>query len=160
VSKHIRVIAKTLLQTQQQRPVRFRVYLLKSLDFFWRVLQNVGFDVKAVPVFEDFTVQSLQFMSRVVGCKQYGRSGSNGFSAQFSTARGVQFDSEAAKLAAKLVEEALSPQFISSLTKLCVTRFLVLRRGDLEQWRSAPEEFYQEEVQLTAATHLPATDCH
>ena len=87
VSKHIRVITKTLLETQQTRPIQFRVYLVPSLRFFWEVLCKLGFDQKDEPVFERFTVQSLQFMSRVIGCKQYGKSGAEGFSAQFSTAR-------------------------------------------------------------------------
>eukprot|EP00457_Paulinella_chromatophora_P001102 gb/GEZN01001104.1/.p1 GENE.gb/GEZN01001104.1/~~gb/GEZN01001104.1/.p1 ORF type:complete len:1074 (+),score=133.15 gb/GEZN01001104.1/:55-3276(+) len=147
VSKSVRVMARTVVETQVAQPLKFRKFLVGFALCFEQSLAT-AVDKKGL-VFEKYTVQSLTYLTKVVSCPQYSGTGSK-VGASFSADRGVQFDASAVQDAQRTLLQHFNQERVTSLAKLLMSQLLLLRQADLTKWQSEPEIYLKEESSLKA----------
>lgn len=144
------------VDTMSERPIQFGVhYLIPYLTVSHLILAQHSFDARGNLIFEGISVQALSFFSKVLISPSY----QNNKGATFSATHGLKFENEKVEMVKAQLAKVLTPDYLSKLATLLISKFLVLREEDLRSWQEEPEEFIANEQLMRAEDKIrPATE--
>ncbi|XP_048583924.1 importin-11 isoform X2 [Nematostella vectensis] len=132
LEKTVKLLSKTLLETQEHHPASFVPLLKQSLEF----AANYVFSEEAgVLTFETLLVQCCNIMRAILRCETY------------RPPKEIKDDSSQNILAAHQTKMSFfTPSVLTEIINRIIMHYFLLNHNELDNWESDPEDYINEEV--------------